>query len=67
MNKRNLQIVERLTTSTSAKTNEEDSDGKVKILNWSDTDYELYIEDCTQINSLFIRTHDAYYEGDSGM
>lgn len=47
MNKRNLQIVERLTTTTSAKTNEEDSDGKVKILNWSDTDYELYIEDCT--------------------
>lgn len=47
MNKRNLQIVERLTTTTSAKTNEEDSDGKVTILNWSDTDYELYIEDCT--------------------
>lgn len=63
-------MVERLTTNrqttTSANTNEEDSDDKIKILNWSDTDYELYIEDCTLINSLYIRTHDSYYEGDSG-
>lgn len=39
------------------KSNEEDFNGKIKILNWSDTDYELYIGDCTYINSLLIRTH----------
>lgn len=39
------------------KSNEEDFNGKIKILKWSDTDYELYIGDCTYINSLLIRTH----------
>lgn len=39
------------------KSNEEDFNGKIKVLNWSDTDYELYIGDCTYINSLLNRTH----------
>lgn len=39
------------------KSNEEDFNGKIKILNWFDIDYELYIGDCMYINFLFIRIY----------